>query len=138
MAGCHETSDSVTKLADTHESVREPSTRSDDCWGGIPLNQARSLPITRLELYSLNHPQEVLSVKATVEGEDDEVLVFKGYSSSLVRPTAAELDVPVLPAGAVIAFVSRLQAPYDPKAPVFLERDITWAQFEHYLAREGC
>nr|WP_038026554.1 hypothetical protein [Synechococcus sp. PCC 7336] len=96
-----------------------------------------SLPIARLELYSLAHPQEVLLVEATIEAERDEVLVYKGYSSSLMRPTAADLDIPVLPEGTTIEAISRLRAPYTPRSPQYLERSILWHQFEQRLAREG-
>ena len=50
-------------------------------------------PLFRLEQYTLKHPQEVLLVKAEVNGELDELMVFKGFSSSLVRSTAFDPDV---------------------------------------------
>lgn len=40
-----------------------------------------------LERYSQAHPQEVLRVEVESEGETDLVLIYRGYSSSLRRPT---------------------------------------------------
>lgn len=40
-----------------------------------------------LERYSQSHPQEVLRVEVESEGETDLVLIYRGYSSSLRRPT---------------------------------------------------
>jgi hypothetical protein len=107
------------------------------------------LPIQRLEKYSLRHPQEVLLVRAEIVGEAevageanavivdevmvDEVMVFKGFSSSLVNPTAFDPDVPVLPEGAVITAIARLRGPYNPQSPEYLEQDVTWATFEQIL-----
>ena len=42
----------------------------------------------RLEQYTVKRPQEVLIVKIETEGEFDEIAIFKGFSSSLVRSTA--------------------------------------------------
>ena len=53
--------------------------------------------IERLEEYTRLHPAEVLLVTATVDGEPDQVMVYRGFSSSLMRPTAADPEIPVLP-----------------------------------------
>ena len=53
----------------------------------------------RLEQYTLQRPQEVLIVKAEIAGEEDEIAIFRGFSSSLMRPTAFDVDVPILPEG---------------------------------------
>lgn len=37
----------------------------------------------RLEKYPAKHPQEVLIVSAEINGELDEIFIFKGCSSSL-------------------------------------------------------
>ncbi|XFA73844.1 hypothetical protein RYO59_002098 [Thermosynechococcaceae cyanobacterium Okahandja] len=90
-------------------------------------------PLEPLEAYSHCHPQEVLLVEATVGEELEVVLIFKGVSSSLVRPTVVEADVPVLPPEAVIIGVDRLASPYNPNAPVYLERGIPWPDFQERL-----
>ena len=45
---------------------------------------------TQLESYTLKRPQEVLIVHAQVAGEPDQIVIFRGFSSSLMRPTAFE------------------------------------------------
>ena len=93
------------------------------------------LPIEQLERYTANLDGEVLLVVADIEGETDEILVFRGYSSSLVRPTAADPNVPVLPEEGKIVSISRLKAPYKPQAPQFIERDISWPDFSDRFLR---
>ncbi|MFM7423593.1 MAG: hypothetical protein ACKO7W_01085, partial [Elainella sp.] len=78
----------------------------------------------RLEQYTLKRPQEVLLVAAEIDGEPDEITVFKGFSSSLVRPTAYDPDVPMLPAAAKILKIDRVQAPYNPSQPAYLQQNI--------------
>ena len=87
----------------------------------------------QLEQYTLQHPKEVLLVTAEVDGEVDEILIFRGFSSSLVRPTAPDPDVPVLPDDAVINAIDRLVGPYQPDNPVYLERQLTWSEFSQRL-----
>ncbi|MEM6448456.1 MAG: hypothetical protein AAFY57_04375 [Cyanobacteria bacterium J06642_2] len=91
----------------------------------------------RLEAYSDSHPQEVLLVDVLIDGECDRVLIFRGYSSSLMGATTADLGVPVIPSDAVIETISRLQAPYQPDAPLYLERDLDWPAFDARLAGLG-
>ncbi len=117
------------------------------------------LPSQRLEQYSLRCPQEVLLVQVELPGPgvglagagsggvgsggggvgemEDEVLVFKGFSSSLVNPTAFDPDVPVLPEGARIVAIARLRGPYNPQAPEYLEQGVTWETFEQVLRGMG-
>ncbi|MBE9065073.1 hypothetical protein IQ260_00190 [Leptolyngbya cf. ectocarpi LEGE 11479] len=87
----------------------------------------------QLEHYTLQHPQEVLLVAAEVNGDPDEILIFRGFSSSLVRPTAPDPDVPVLPNDAVIIAIDRLAGPYLPDCPNYLERQISWDEFAQRL-----
>ena len=83
----------------------------------------------QLELYTMQNPQEVLLITAEVNGEPDQILVFRGFSSSLVRSTAFDPDIPVLPDTAVIATVDRLAGPYNPENPHYLEKQISWKTF---------
>lgn len=94
-------------------------------------------PLRRLEQYTLKRPQEVLLVTAEVAGEPDQVAVFKGFSSSLMRPTAFDPDVPVLPDGAVIVAIDRLHGPLQPDNPRYIEQGISWMAMESLLASLG-
>jgi hypothetical protein len=83
----------------------------------------------RLEQYTLAHPQEVLLVKAEVDGEPDEVTIFKGFSSSLMRQTSFDPDVPVLPEQAIILSIDRYWSPYNPSQPHPIQEGIRWEDF---------
>jgi hypothetical protein len=87
----------------------------------------------QLETYSNQHPQEVLLVKLQIDGELDEVMIFKGFSSSLMRATAFDPDVPVISDRAEILNIDRLAAPYKPNQPNYLQQGIKWEQFQNYL-----
>jgi len=87
----------------------------------------------QLEVYSSQHPQEVLLVKLKIADELDEVMIFKGFSSSLVRSTAFDPDVPVIPDHAEIITIDRLTAPYKPNQPNYIQQGITWEEFRDYL-----
>lgn len=84
---------------------------------------------TRLENYTLNYPQEVLLVQAEIEGEADSIIVFKGFSSSLMRPTAYDPEVPTLPESALIHKIDRLKGPYQPESPHYIEQGISLEGF---------
>ncbi|MDG2990330.1 hypothetical protein L3556_05175 [Candidatus Synechococcus calcipolaris G9] len=94
-------------------------------------------PIQRLEDYTLEHPDEILLVTAritSVPGRDrDQVIIFKGFSSSLMGPTMTDVDLPVLPEDAVIESIDRMASPYDPDAPIYLEQGLTWHAFAERL-----
>ena len=91
----------------------------------------------RLEQYTIRRPQEVLIVHAEIDGELDQIAIFKGYSSSLMRPTAFDPEVPVLPDTAKIVAIDLLQGPYNPQTPVYLERGITWEEMQIRLTQVG-
>jgi hypothetical protein len=91
----------------------------------MSLNQGQ-----QLEAYSTKHPQEVLLVKLKIDGELDEVMIFKGFSSSLMRSTAYDPDVPVISDRAEIIAIDRLIAPYKPNAPEYIQQEITWEEFQ--------
>ncbi|MGB3614058.1 MAG: hypothetical protein WBA10_09710 [Elainellaceae cyanobacterium] len=93
--------------------------------------------ITRLEQYTLKRPQEVLLINAQVDGDEDAVVVFRGFSSSLMRPTAFDPDTPVLPPSADILSVDRLQGPYDPANPQLIEGNLNREQVEELLSQVG-
>jgi hypothetical protein len=91
----------------------------------------------RLEQYTLLHPKEVLLVKADIEGEPDEISIFKGFSSSLMRSTAFDPDIPILPDGAVIHSIDRLLSPYNPAQPHFIQQGLSWVDFLSLLEADG-
>jgi hypothetical protein len=95
--------------------------------------QSSNAPGLRLERYTEKCPQEVLLVTATVEGEMDQVAIFRGFSSSLVRSTAFDPDLPVLSSHAVIESIDRLQSPYDPTNPRYIQQGLTWEAMQPLL-----
>ncbi|WAS05784.1 hypothetical protein LQF76_02500 [Gloeomargaritales cyanobacterium VI4D9] len=94
-------------------------------------------PQERLENYSRSHPREVLRLTVRDAMGEGEVLIYKGFTSSLTRATAFEPDVPVLEPDAEILWVDRIQAPYQPQNIRFLEQNLSWTEFEQRLADRG-
>lgn len=94
-------------------------------------------PGLRLERYTAKRPQEVLMVTAEIDGEEDQITIFKGFSSSLIRPTAFDPDIPVLPIGAKILSIDRLESPYNPASPRYIEQGLTWEAIQPLLAEAG-
>ena len=91
----------------------------------------------RLEQYTLKHSQAVLRVQARVDGDMDEILIFRGFSSSLVRPTAFDPDVPVIPDGAEIETIDILAGPYNPDQPRYLHQRLSWGEMQGFLEAAG-
>ena len=89
--------------------------------------------ISRLEQYTLKRPQEVLLVQAIVDAAPDQIVVFKGFSSSLVRPTAFDPEVPTLPPEALITQIDRLEGPYQPESPRYIEQGLSLETFTERL-----
>jgi hypothetical protein len=88
----------------------------------------------RLEQYTIKHPREVLLVTVELAGEEDKIAIFKGFSSSLMRPTAFDPDVPVLSDKAKIITIDRLASPYDPEAPKYIQKGLSWEAMEALLS----
>ncbi len=87
----------------------------------------------RLEQYTLANPKEVLLVSIAIDGEEDEIAIFKGFSSSLTRPTDPDPDIPVIPEGATIVKIDRLLSPYDPVTPRYIQQNLTLEDMEKLL-----
>ncbi len=87
-----------------------------------------------LETYSRNHPQEVLLVEIASPAED-QVMIYKGFCSSLCRPTPPDPDIPVIPDGAEVRKIDRLLAPYEPQAPQYIQHNLTWLEFLQFCGR---
>ena len=90
--------------------------------------------IRRLEKYTEKHPTEVLIVKVEIEGIPDEIAIFKGFSSSLMRPTAFDPDVSLLPENAQILTIDRVESPYNPEQPRYLQQGLTWETIQPLLS----
>ncbi len=88
----------------------------------------------RLEQYTVKRPQEVLLVTVEVDGERDEVAIFRGFSSSLMRPTAFDPDVPVIPQQANIISIDRLKGPFNPESPQYIEQGLSIEAMQSLLA----
>ncbi|MGK7877967.1 MAG: hypothetical protein AB4426_33065 [Xenococcaceae cyanobacterium] len=87
----------------------------------------------RLEQYTIKRPQEVLLVTTEIAGEQDQIAIFKGFSSSLMRPTSFDPDVAVLPEGARIISIDRVASPYNPDAPRYIQQGLVWETMEQLL-----
>ncbi|MFM7470231.1 MAG: hypothetical protein ACKO5P_01785 [Nodosilinea sp.] len=90
-------------------------------------------PIWRLEQYTLKNRQQVLLIHGLVAGEEEEIVIFRGFSSSLTRPTAFDPDVVVLPEGAEIISIDIVAAPYQPENPQYVEQSLSWTKMEQRL-----
>ena len=74
---------------------------------------------------------------ADIDGEADEIAIFKGYSSSLMRPTAFDPDVPILPEYANILAIDRLVGPLNPTKPEYIQQGLTWETIQPLLEEVG-
>ncbi len=74
--------------------------------------------LAALETISRERPDRVLRLVGTLpaQGEDEpfELLIFRGFSSSITHPTAFDPDQPALPASARIASADLLAGPLNP------------------------
>lgn len=91
----------------------------------------------RLEAYTSKHPREVLLVTIEIEGETEEVAIFKGFSSSLTQPTNPDPDIPVISDEAAIISIERVKSPYNPSQPSYLQRGLSLEAMESLLEDEG-
>ena len=91
----------------------------------------------RLEQYTIKRPQEVLIITAEIDGEEDQIAIFKGFSSSLMRSTAFDPDVPVLPPEAKIVTIDRVASPYNPDAPRYIQQGLSWEAMQQLLSETG-
>jgi hypothetical protein len=90
-----------------------------------------------LEQYTIKRPQQVLVLTVEIDGQQDEITIFKGFSSSLVRGTPFDPDVPVLPDNANILKIDIVASPYNPEAPSFIEQGLSWQVMQARLRDIG-
>jgi hypothetical protein len=91
----------------------------------------------RLEQYTTKRPQEVLLVTLEIADQQDQVAIFKGFSSSLMRPTAFDPDVQVVPDEAIIVSIDRIHSPYNPEAPNYIQKGLSAEAMENLLCAFG-
>jgi hypothetical protein len=84
--------------------------------------------IACLEKYTRDRPEFVFLLKLEIEAELEEILIFKGFSSSLTRATNWDPDLPVVSSTAKMISIDRLLAPYDPDSPNYLEKGMNWEE----------
>ena len=73
-----------------------------------------SQSLSQLEAISSQRPDRVLRLAGLLAGEPFELLIFRGFSSSVTHPTAFDPDSPLLPEGTQIAAAELLRAPLKP------------------------
>lgn len=91
----------------------------------------------RLEQYTAKRSHEVLLVTVEIQGELDQIAIFKGFSSSLMRPTAFDPEVPVLPDEAKILTIDRVASPYNPQSPRYIQQGLSWETIQPLLLEAG-
>jgi hypothetical protein len=94
-------------------------------------------PIKRLEQYTLRHPQEVLVITVQQQADVNEVMIFRGFSSSLSHPTAFDPDIPIISETDEIIRCDRVRSPYSPDNPQYLAQDLSWQQMQDWLTQSG-
>ncbi|XVF43542.1 hypothetical protein PTKIN_Ptkin02bG0048000 [Pterospermum kingtungense] len=90
--------------------------------------------ITMLELYSQSAKGEALLVHALLDEQEVEVLIFKGFSSSLSYGTSPDPSRSVIPARAAIKSIDRIKGPFDPSNIEYIEKGLKWDSFKTRLS----
>ncbi|MCP9800455.1 hypothetical protein [Synechococcus sp. RedBA-s] len=87
--------------------------------------------LAQLEAISRGRPDRVLRLRGTLPSlvgpgdkeaieEEFELLIFRGFSSSVTHPTAFDPDQPALPEGASLESAELLQGPMNPESELVL------------------
>ena len=87
----------------------------------------------RLEEYTLQRREVLIVDLKTAAGQADCVMIYGGFSSSLMRATDFDPDVPVIAADSTILSIDRLVGPYNPSNPQYIESGLTLAAMENIL-----
>ena len=86
--------------------------------------------LSELERISRDRPDRALRLQGQMrDGEPLEVVIFRGFSSSLTLPTAFDPHQPLLPSEATIHSVELLQAPLNPAAEQVLAGPLSPSAF---------
>ena len=90
----------------------------------------------RLEKYTTKHREEVLMVNLeTTSGEEDIVLIYNGFSGSLVKSTTYDPDIPVIEPDAKIISIDRMKSPYNPEQPQYIQQGLSLSEMEQLLLK---
>ncbi|MED6127539.1 hypothetical protein PIB30_088951 [Stylosanthes scabra] len=119
----------MSLLCEARRQIRYDDGDIDDDDDGYGHNKE----IAMLEYYSQSARGEVLLVHAIVDQEEVDVLIFRGFSSSLSYTTSPDLTRSILPERAVIKSIDRIKGPFDPNNIVYLQKDVTWEDFKKNL-----
>ncbi|GFP83570.1 hypothetical protein PHJA_000500400 [Phtheirospermum japonicum] len=88
-------------------------------------------------MYTQTMKDEVLLVRAMVDEEQVEVLIFKGVSSCLSYRTSSDPSRSVVPAKAVIESIDRVRGPFDPSNIHYIEKGLTFDAFKNRLRNKN-
>ncbi|KAI3902510.1 hypothetical protein MKW92_014580 [Papaver armeniacum] len=89
--------------------------------------------LSLLESYSESKRNEALLVTAMVDGQEEEVLIFKGFSSCLSYSTSPDPSRSILPERAVIKSIDIIKGPFDPSNIEYTEKGLTLEVFQRRL-----
>ncbi|XP_030496530.2 uncharacterized protein LOC115712401 [Cannabis sativa] len=89
--------------------------------------------IAMLELYSQNVRDEALLLQILLDGQEIQILIFKGFSSCLSYSTSADPSKSIVPARAVIKSIDRIKGPFDPSNIHYIQKALSWQQFKTTL-----
>ncbi|KAI3889628.1 hypothetical protein MKX03_007650 [Papaver bracteatum] len=89
--------------------------------------------LSLLESYSESKRNEALLVTAMVDGQEEEVLIFKGFSSCLSYSTSPDPSRSILPERAVIQSIDIIKGPFDPSNIEYIEKGLTLEIFQRRL-----
>ena len=93
------------------------------------------ITIKQLEDYTQTNPKEVLIVKVQEGEEVSEIMIFKGFSSSLTGATAFDPDMPIVSEEGKILTIDRLLSPYNPTKPLYIQKNLSLDDFIEILNR---
>ncbi|MEB3177287.1 MAG: hypothetical protein VKJ87_06805 [Synechococcus sp.] len=89
--------------------------------------------LAQLEELSSRFPQRALRLRGTLPGEQGpepfELVLFRGFGSSLTHPTQFDPDHPLLPDGSELSGAELLQAPLIPGQEQVLVGPVPAAEF---------
>ncbi|KAL9244125.1 hypothetical protein vseg_017933 [Gypsophila vaccaria] len=126
---CSESRSGVTTKCEARRRVRIENEDENEEDEGYGYNEE----IGMLELYSQSARGEALLVTALVDGQQVEVLIFKGFSSCLSYQTSPDPSTSVLPQRAEIMSIDRIRGPFHPNNIDYIEKGLTWETFSNRL-----
>ncbi|KAL8157963.1 hypothetical protein AgCh_002602 [Apium graveolens] len=102
----------------------------DDDEEGDGIGYGNNEDIAMLEYYSECVREVALLVKAEVDDQEVEILVFKGFSSSLSHSTSPDPSRSILPARAEIKSIDRIKGPFNPSNIEYIEKGLSLETFK--------